>query len=464
MALIGSSSTASSAQTGSLTTTFLNSLINSTLAAQRKPITNLNSKKDQLTIQKAIYSDLKTKMKNLESVVEDLRSNDIDPVFSRKSATLSDMSKLTASVTSGAISGTYSIEIEQLAKTHRVRSDQQTSSTEALGLSGTFVLNDASIEIKETDTLQNIASAINNAEYDDGKGVSATVVDKNLIIESASTGFVNTITASDTIGSVLDDLGVLDDGSFKTTLQSALDASFSVNGVNVSRSSNVELDDVISGVTLNLLDETEDSEVITLNVQSNYSAIRAKVGAFVSNLNSTASYLKAKTQTVANEENNTYSRGALAGESIFSSLRINLVNAVRTNVTGSEEGDPEYLSDIGITIGNGLSISLDTSQLDSAIQTNLDGVIALFDGVMAQFETLLEPFTTTSSSANALDLYSNSVNTKIENIERRVDAMESALVKKEEMLIKQYSSIYIQNIEFTSQQYSLFNSLYSTTA
>lgn len=456
MALIGSSTTASSAQTGELTQALLNSLINSTLAAQRKPITSLNSKKNDLTVQKAVYSDLKTKLKNLRSIVEDLRSNDTDPVFSRKSATSSDISKFTATVTSSAIGGTYSIEIDQLATTHRARSDRQTSSTEALGLSGTFVLNGVSIQVQETDTLANIASAINNAEYDDGKEVSATIVDNNLIIESTSTGLVNAITASDTTGSVLANLGMLDGESFKTTLQSALDASFSVNGVNVSRSSNKDINDVVSGVTLNLLAKTEDSKAITLKVQSDYTSIHAKVSAFVSNLNGTVSYLKTKTQTIASEENKTYSRGALANDSIFSSLRINLVNALRTRVTGGEEGDPEELSDIGITIGNGLSVSLNTSKLDSAVQTNLDGVVELFDGVMAKFETLLEPFTTTSSSTNALDLYSKSVNTKIENIERRVRSMESALVKKEKMLVKQYSSIYIQNIELKSQQYSLF--------
>lgn len=460
MALIGSS-TSSSSQ--SLTLTFLNSLITSTIAAQREPITALKSKKDQLNLTKAVYSDLKTKLTNLKTIVSDLKSSDDDPVFNKKSVTSSDSSRVTATTTTSAASGTYDIKITNLAKAHIIRSEQQSSSTEGLNLSGTFMLNGKSITVGTDDSLQNIMNFINNAEYDEGKEVRAKIVDKNLIIEASSTGLTNKITASDTDGSVLASLGILDGGNIKTTLQEALDASFSVNGINVSRANNTGIDDVVEGVTINLLKQTEDSNSVTLTIQKDYTAIRAKVNAFVSNLNSTVSYLKAKTQTTASEENKTYSRGALSNDSVFSSLRLNLVNALRTHVVG-EEGDPEYLSDVGITIGSGFAISLNTSKLDSAVQTNPEGVINLFDGVMAKYESLLETFTASDSASNTLDLYSNSINTKIKNMENRISLMESNLTKKEATLTKQYSSLYIQNIEFTAQQYSILNNYYSTQA
>jgi flagellar hook-associated protein 2 len=459
MALIGSSAT--SAQSGNLTSTFLNSLINSVISSQRKPINDLKSKKDQLSIQKAVYSDLKTKLKALGTIVNDMKSDSANLVFDKKTALSSDSAQLTATATSSSANATYNITITQLAKAHRIRSDRQINQTDELNLSGTFEINGQSISVKASDNLQNIASAINNAKYADGKSVSATIVDNHLVIEAGSTGLSNAIVANDISGTILADLGILDGEDFKTTLQSASDASFSINGINVSRGSNTEINDVISGVTLNLLGETEDSKTIKLTVQPDYTSIRSKVSAFVSNLNSAISYLKSKTQTIANTETNTYSRGALTSDSMFSSLRINLVNTLRTKVSSSTEGGLEYLTDVGINIGSNLNISLNTSKLDSAVQNNPNGVIELFDGVMKKYDDLLKPFTEASSS-NTLDLYSDSINTKIKNIDKRVEVMEATLKKKEEMLTKQYSSIYIQNIEFTSQQYSLFNTYYST--
>lgn len=460
MALIGSSGTNNTAP-GSLTLTFLNSLISASLSAQRQPVNKLNAQKDQLNIKKAIYSDLKTKLKTLNTIVGDLKGGN-DTIFDNKTAISSNNSKLTASVDSTAINGKYTITIFNLAQAHSVRSDQQTSSTSALGLEGKFTINGKTITVVSTDTLQNIANTINNTEFDEGKGISASIVNNSLILTAKSTGTENQITAADTEGNVLESLGVLNGGNFKTTIQDALDASFAVNGINVIKSSNTGIEGVINGVKLNLLGKTDENETITLTVQPDYVAIRAKVSAFVSNLNSTISYIDAKTKTVANTENKTYTRGALAGDTVFTSLKMNLFSTLRTKVSSESDNDPKYLSDVGITVDTGLNIKLDTSKLDSAVESNMNGVIKLFNTIMGKFEKLLEPFVTDNESSNTLDSYSKSVRDKINNIENRVKIMETAIKKKEEMLVKQYSSIYIQNIEFTSQQYSLFSNYYST--
>jgi flagellar hook-associated protein 2 len=400
MALIGATGT-DNVSAGSLTTTFLNSLISANISKQRLPINTLNTQKDQLSIQKAIYTDLKTKLATLHTTADDLKSNDGNSVFDNKTAISSNSLKLTASVESTAMNGKYTISIATLAKSHRVSSDPQTSSTGALNLDGKFSINGESITIGLTDTLQNIANSINNAEYDAGKGVSASIVNNNLIIEAESTGTDNQIIASDTEGTVLASLGVLNYGDFKTTLQDAKNASFTVNGVGITRSSNTEIDGVIDGVKLNLIGETVDN-TMTLTVQQDYTAIRSKVSAFISNFNSTVNYLEEKTKTVANPETKTYTRGALTGNTIFTSLRINLFANLRTSVTAGSEGDPQYLADVGITLGAGLNISIDTSKLDSAVGSNLDGVTKLFSTIMDKFETLLEPFTASSSSSNTL--------------------------------------------------------------
>ena len=139
---------------------------------------------------------------------------------------------------------------------------------------------------------------------------------------------------------------------------------------------------------------------------------------------------------------------------------------LRTQVTGGSEDDPQYLADIGITIGSGLEISFDTSEFNSALESNPEGVEQLFDGVMAQFLSTLEPFTTQTSASNTIDLYKGSINTKIENIDERIERMEGLLRVKEEMLTRQYSALYIQNVQFNQQQLNMVGiySSFSATA
>lgn len=457
MALLGSSATYTP-QLG-LTPTYINQLIKAAIDAQRAPIRDLTAQKDQLNVRMGIYSDLKSKLLALEETIEALMSGD-NTVFDDIEAISSDTDVLTATATSSAATSTYTISITNLAMAHTVCSDKQTSSSDALGSSGTFQLNGVSIEVQATHSLMDIMEAINSAEYEDGMGVNATIVDNHLVISAASTGTSHQLVASDTVGTVLADLGVLDGGSFKTTLQEAEDAVFIVNGIQVTRESNTGLDDVISGVTLNLLGETGDA--LTLEITTNYTSIEDKVNELVTSLNDALEYLSEHTKITADQENEVYTRGALSGQTIFSRLRLDLVIAVRTQVTG--EGDPEFLSDTGVTIGDDLKLSVDEDMLDSALKSNLDGVIQLFDGVMEKLSSVLEPFTINTSSSNIIDIYMDSVDTRMGNIDNRIERMEKVIQVREETLIRQYSALYLQSQQLLQQPYSLFGISFSTIA
>jgi len=249
-------------------------------------------------------------------------------------------------------------------------------------------------------------------------------------------------------------------------LQAAADASFTVDDITITRGSNTGLDDVITGVTLNLLDVTHTaslSDTIELEIAVDYTGIETEVTDFVDNLNDVLDYLKSKTQTIADTSAGTYTRAPLAGETIFSMLRSDLLAAVQKQITG---GSLEYLREIGITIGDGLEISLDTAELNTKLQSNFEGVKDLFDGVMAEFLSKLEAFTVTTSSSNTIELYSDSVDTRIENIENRIERMEKMLELKEEMLIQQYSSLYTQSMQMNGQRSMLgvYYSSFFTTA
>jgi len=451
-----------------LTASNVNTLIQNVLYAERAPIRVNTAKKDQLNVRKAIYSDLKSKLSALAAIVEDLNKpsdTDEDTIFQSVSATSSDTGVLTATATYPAADGKYTIEVTTLAKAHRVHSTAEISDSSAdMEKAGTFTIagrgedsSDVVITVESGDSLEDIRDAINAAEYADGKEITASIVMGDyhyLVLESASTGTSNEISVSNTTGDdILSDIGILnvagDDFETGAVLQGAVDADFTVNGIQITNRGSNTIDDVISGVTFNLLSETEgtDKAISEIEVDTNLSAISSKISAFVSNLNSTVAYLKAKTNTVVDQDTKTYTRGALANDSIFSRLKLELVRTLSTKVAGAEADDPEYLSLIGITVGTDLEISLDTSVLNTALESNFDHVVDLFDGVMQEFTAKLEPFTTETASLNTLDIYSDVIDTRIENIDSRIERRERFLILREEMLIKQYSGLYMQSMQ-----------------
>jgi flagellar capping protein FliD len=95
-------------------------------------------------------------------------------------------------------------------------------------------------------TLADIRDSINKAAYATGKEVVASLIDGKLVLESKNSGTAYSIDYTGaSSGTILSDLGM-------TNLQTATDAEFSVNGIFMTRSKNNGLDDVVSGLTVNL--------------------------------------------------------------------------------------------------------------------------------------------------------------------------------------------------------------------
>lgn len=311
----------------------INSLISQTINSQRQPINTLKTQKDQLTVKAAMYSDIKSMLSTLNTIINDLESSSSNYVLNKMTATSSNSGILTASATSSAAKSTYSVTVSELASAHKIRSDQQTGT---LNITGTFTLNDKTISVTNA-TLEGIRDAINNTKFDDGKKLSASIVSNTLFIDATSTGISNQITFSDP-DDILYNIGILKDtdldghgDAFKTELQTAKDATFTVNGIVMNSSKNKEITiDGVSGVTINLLGKTE--EAVTLTIQPDYTAMRAKINAFINNFNEVVNYLKAKTTTTVDQKNNVYTRGALVGDTIFNTLRTDLILATRTSI------------------------------------------------------------------------------------------------------------------------------------
>ncbi len=116
-----------------------------------------------------------------------------------------------------------------------------------------YTAKGASIEIEASNTLVDIASKINNAKYAEGNEVIATIVDNQLILSGKYSGDNRDIQVSDVSGTILADLEIYNGSAYVHQMQGPLSANFKVNGLDVTRSQNTGLTDVINGVTLNLV-------------------------------------------------------------------------------------------------------------------------------------------------------------------------------------------------------------------
>jgi len=299
-----------------------------------------------------------------------------------------------------------------------------------------YAAKGAEIEVTSSMSLVDIASAINSGAYGEGNELTATVVNKQLVIHTNYTGANHRLEAS---GTVLEELGILNGTAFKNVIQSASDASFKVNGLSVTRSQNSALTDVINGVTLNLAADAEGKSA-TVNITSDNSAAKTAINSFISSFNGLQTYLTGKLATTK-QADGTYTRGSLAGEFAISSLRNDLYSKItRYDASG---GLYKSIREIGIDINSSMSISItDSSKLDAALKNNYSEVTDLLDRIMGDIETQLSKYTGSTSSYVSQLISSNESLAK--TTEEQIKNMNSRLDKRKVALTEQYAEIQAQ--------------------
>lgn len=301
------------------------------------------------------------------------------------SATSSASTYVGATATSAASAGSHQISVSKLAVAQRGISTGFSSRTTDLGLnsSSAFYLNvtvgssTTAVTIPANATLNDIATAINDASA----GVTAQVINTGssstpykLVMTADDTGSDGafTTTTTDTSGSTLTGTGLEFSQTASSTgeegiLQDAVDASLTVDGVPLTRSSNV-VSDAVDGLTLNLLNTT--SSAATVTVSRDTSAIKANLQKLVSAYNDVQTVLN----TVSDPKSTVPNMGnTLVGNSLVNTLR-SQVAALVTGTSSTPGSSITALRDLGITLQSDGTMALDsTSLVDSSGATWVSG-------------------------------------------------------------------------------------------
>jgi len=404
----------------------VNSIVTQLMEIERQPLNRLESDKRGLEAQLSAFGRLKSALTTFQDALDDLKSLDAFEVYKAES---SDETAFTATANSSAATGFNDIQVVRLAEAHKMGSVSiPDTGTTALGSGGdqmTITVNGTSFSVDGGGmTLSQLRDAINDAP--DNVGVSATIISENsgshrLVLASTETGNENAMSLSFT-GSLGADLGLTD-----INVPTDLDAELLVDGLyTITRSSNT-IDDAIAGITLNLLGETAGN--VQLNVSRDTDSVTESVQAFVDAFNE----LKTTFDSLAGEGDD------LEADSTLRSIE-NQVQGIFNTVPSGLTTSFSYLSEVGVSFQRDGTLSLDSDDLESAINADFAGMAELFahddQGYLFRLDGLIDRFV---QAEGLIDVRQDGLNSRIDVTEQRIVDMEYRLEIREQRLRNQFT-------------------------
>jgi flagellar hook-associated protein 2 len=258
--------------------------------------------------------------------------------------------------------------------------------------SGTLSLKvgDSTVAINPTDLnssgaidLNDIMTSINNANAGVTASISNDGTNDHLVLTPTganATSAVSLTGTTDYSGLTMSGMG---------QLLKAQDAKLTIDGVTVTSASN-QVENAISGVTLNLAKVTTSSDNFTLNISNDTTGITSAANTFVSAYNTLAKAISSMTQqTPSTTLGQADTSSPLASESSVQTIMSQLRSTLFSSVDGGN--GISTLSDIGISFQKDGTLALDATKLSTAATSNFAGIANLFSG------TDPDPTNTTSS-------------------------------------------------------------------
>ncbi|HKJ22824.1 MAG TPA: flagellar filament capping protein FliD, partial [Gammaproteobacteria bacterium] len=213
-----------------------------------------------------------------------------------------------------------------------------------------------------------------------------------------------------------------------STTQSAADAVIKVNGQQATRSTNT-ISDVIQGVTLSLAGTDASGVTSTLTVANDQSTVKKNIQSFVDAYNA------------LNKSLDKLQSGALSSDNTVSLIRSQLLGVLNTPASGVSTSY-SYLAGIGVAIQKDGSMGIDSTQLDTALNTDPRGVAQLFLHDTQGFATRLGGLAQDMAAPGGLvDTETQSLNNNISSLQNQIDTEQKNLDIKQQSLQAEYSSL-----------------------
>ena len=445
--------------------------------------TVIQNKIDKINTKSQAWTDISTRLSNLTSKLDVLQD---EATYQTKKVTSSDDTIATISGTSDSMEGSYDLVVKQLATASKItggvvsKADGTTkiSTKDALGYSGKLTITNGAtdgsdtaltveIDVKATDSLKDIANAINSAkdpsdkEGTKGAGLKATIVNNQLVITSEEMGD-RTLTIG---GDLKDSLGFAN--SHTTRGQSS---KFTLDGIEMERNSNTPTD-VVDGVTLNFK-KADASKTITLGLTNDTDKELSAVKDFVNQYNSVMSFLSEK-MDVGDPSKSDNTTGALAGDSTLISLQSKL----QSTVLGGKSVNGVSASTLGLSVDRNGTLSLDETKFKAQLAKDPNSVKDFFfkdtsnkystektgTGYTADFKAILDRYTSTKSgSEGVISLRKSSYQSEITDYNKQIERITEQIATKRARYVTMFTNLdtAIGNLQ---SQFSYFQSQNSSS-
>lgn len=444
----------------------------------------IQNKIDKINTRSQAWTDISTRLGNLTSKLEALQD---EGTYGTKKVTSSDDASATVSGTADSMEGSYDLIITQLATSSKITGDVVTkadgtariSTKDALGYSGKLTITNAAadgsdkpltveIDVKDTDSLKDIANAINSAKDPSDKegtksaGLKATIVNNQLVITSEEMGN-RTLTIG---GNLKDSLGFKD-----SKTKPGESAIFKLDGIEMTRNSNNPTD-VVDGVTFNFK-KADASKTITLGLTNDTDKELSAVKDFVSQYNSVMSFLSEK-MDVGDPSKSDNTTGALAGDSTLISLQSKL----QSTVLGGKSVNGVSASTLGLSVDRNGTLSLDESKFKAQLAKNPNAVKDFFfvdtsskystektgTGYTADFKAVIDRYTSTKSgSEGVISLRKSSYQSEIKDYNKQIERITEQIATKRARYVTMFTNLdaAIGNLQ---SQFSYFQSQNSSSS
>lgn len=378
----------------------INGLVTQLMTAESQPLKDLDTKEAGYQAKLTAYGNVKSALSAFQAAVSGMQTASS---FQSIAATSSDTSIYTASAGADAVPGNYAIEVTNLAQSQKLISSPFVTANDVVGTgtltfqfgtdngTGTFTSNSTKAAQTVTiDAAHNSLSGVRDAINAANIGVSATIINDGtgykLSLTSTDTGAANSLkitVASDSAGTNVDNTGLsilaydpagtLGNGKNMLQKVAAQDATFNLDGITgISKPSNT-VTDVIQGVTLNLLNKSASGVPATLSVTKSTSSVQSAVQNFINAYNDLNKTLKDLTAY----DPKTNQAAILLGDSTILTLQRQLRSMLTSNVSGLS-GSYKLLSNIGVAFQKDGTLALDSTKLQTAINSNANDVASLF--------------------------------------------------------------------------------------
>jgi flagellar hook-associated protein 2 len=362
-------------------------IVENLMYVERAPVRAMESKVSTLESKVSAYQSLNTNLSALSDKLNALLYGSSDAplvqpcsfsdrlaksVFAQCDMISSDEDTVSATASSAVAGGSYSIAVSSLAQAQTLVSSSFADTTSTSLGTGTITIatqsgDPVTLTINgENSTLIGVCDAINNS----GAGVTATIIN-----DGSATPYRLMITANDTgTANAFSLTSSLSGGQAVTfeQAQAAADAHLVVNGVSITKSSNI-ISDVIDGITFTLKDVS--AAPITLHAERDTDSVVKALGEFVTAYNAVNEFINKQFTYNSDSEG----AGVLAGDSTLRHVQSLLQNSLTQSVK-NQYTSYGVAGQVGLEFNRDGSLTLNESEFREAFRKDFTAVAALFLG------------------------------------------------------------------------------------